>query len=163
MKTFEEFIRTEDEDYQALNKEVSNAAYKDIQKTLVKLVESDLTSPPDLSPVFEVNEKQVHDKVSETVSRLIEKMIRDGNNDYREIVKILENTINLVSLLNQFDVQILAPKFKKNVDLTSKIMGMTPEEYNVTINKELNTYRAAIDSQCYALNKLLDNKIDLKN
>lgn len=163
MKTFEEFIKTEDEDYQALNKEVSKAAYKDIQKTLVKLVESDLTSAPDLNPVFEVNEKQVHDRVSETVSRLIEKMIRDGNNNYQDIVKILENTINLVSLMNQFDIQILAPKFKKNVDLTSKIMGMTPEEYNVTINKELNTYRAAIDSQCYTLNKLLDNKIDLKN
>lgn len=165
MKTFDDYVIEKCNDkYQEINQEVEDAEYKqkDLQKKVAELVENKMTETPKLFPVFEMNEQEVHDKVTAMVSVLISKMIKEGNNDYRVIVKILEQTIALVSLMNQYDIVIKQPKFKKNVDLTSKIMGMTCEEYNILINKELNGYTQAIESQCTALNKLLDNKIDLK-
>jgi hypothetical protein len=140
MKTFDEILKERQSSYQDINNEVDNAQYdkKEYQKTIVKLAESSPTDKPDLTPYFNANEQQIHDKVNDKVSKLISKMIKDGNNDYREIVKILESTIALISLINEFDIQILNPKYKKNTDITSHIMGMTPEEYNVMINKELN-------------------------
>ena len=41
-------------------------------------------------------------------------------------------------------------------------MGMTSDEYNILINKELNGYKQAIENQCTVLNKLLNTKIELK-
>lgn len=120
-----------------------------------------MTASPILKPVFDINEKEVHKKVSATVKDLIGEMIKEGNNDYRNIVKILESTVALVSLMNQYDIAIRDPKFKKNVDITSKMMGMDPDEYNILINKELNGYKQAIENQCIALNKLLNTKIQL--
>lgn len=120
-----------------------------------------MTASPILKPVFDINEKEVHKKVSATVNDLIGEMIKEGNNDYRNIVKILESTVALVSLMNQYDIAIRDPKFKKNVDITSKMMGMDPDEYNILINKELNGYKQAIENQCIALNKLLNTKIQL--
>lgn len=121
-----------------------------------------MTASPILKPVFDINEKEVHKKVSATVNDLIGEMIKEGNNDYRNIVKILESTVALVSLMNQYDIAIRDPKFKKNVDITSKMMGMDADEYNILINKELNGYKQAIENQCIALNKLLNTKIQLE-
>lgn len=164
MKAFNVFIQEKKSSYQDINNEISKAGYNeiDLKKKVAELVENKMTDPPILKPVFDINEQHVHDKVTSTVSDLIGKMIKEGNNDYKLIVKILEQTVVLVSLMNQYDIAIRQPKFKKNVDLTSKIMGMTTDEYNILINKELNGYKQAIENQCTALNKLLNIKIELK-
>ncbi len=164
MKTFDEILKERQSSYQDINNEISKAEYNDIdlKKKVAELVESKMTDSPNLKPVFDINERNVHEKVTATVSALIGTMIKEGNNDYRIIVKILEATVALVSLMNQYDIVIREPKFKKNVDITSKIMGMTSDEYNILINKELNGYKQAIENQCTVLNKLLNTKIELK-
>lgn len=164
MKTFNEILKERQPSYKDINNEIEKASYNDLdlKKKVAELVESSMTDSPIIKPVFHINEKDVHEKVSMTVSTLIEEMIKNGNNDYRVIVKILEATVALVSLMNQYDVVIREPKFKKNIDITSKIMGMTSDEYNILLNKELNGYKEGIENQCATLNKLLNTKIELK-
>ena len=54
MKTFDEILKERQSSYQDINNEISKAEYNDIdlKKKVAELVESKMTDPPILKPVF---------------------------------------------------------------------------------------------------------------
>lgn len=141
MQTFEEILKERQEDLQE---------------------GASLTTPPVIREIFDLNEKSIHSKVTSKVSTLIEEMILNGNNSYGGITKILEQTIALVSTINTYDSEVNSPKYKKNVDQTSAMLGMAKDEYIILLNKDINRLKSSVEGQAFELNKLLDNDIKIK-
>ncbi len=121
-----------------------------------------LTTPPVIQEIFELNKKSIHSKVSSEISKLVQELIDNGTNNYGNITKILEQTIALVSTMNSYDSEIKQPKYKKNVDQTSSMLGMAKDEYIILLNKDINRIKGAVEGQVFELNKLLDNDINIK-
>ena len=121
-----------------------------------------LTTPPVIREIFNMNEKEIHKNVTEKVSSLIDELIKNGTNNYGGITKILEQTIALVSTINSYDSEVSSPKYKKNVDQTSAMLGMAKDEYIILLNKDINRFKASVEGQAFELNKLLNHDIEIK-